>query len=124
MTTETPKTQTGEHPATNGEVRAEAKKWGLAQIAAVCVAFTTIGAFTTGFWSSAVEAGGRNTFVTVAQHAAVVKRVEALDAGMAKKEDVRRLELEIQDVKSEVKRSNDKMDELKNILLRQRRDGR
>jgi Skp family chaperone for outer membrane proteins len=84
--------QTGEHVATNKDVADSNKRWGLAQIAAVCVAFSTIGAFATGFWSSAVQAGGKDHFVTVEQHAAVVRQVEALDAGV--QEQLKKMQLD------------------------------
>ncbi len=114
------KEETGEHIATNKDVAASNKKWGLTQIAAVCVAFSTIGAFTTGFWSTAVQAGGRGHFATVEQTTAISQKIETLDAGAAKKEDVQRLEEKVDELSSEVKKSNDKMDELKNILIKQK----
>lgn len=98
-----------EYAATNGEV----KRWGITQIAATFAALGGIGAFGMGFLSTAVEAGGKGHFATVEQVQAVTQKVETLDAGMAKKEDVQRLEKKVDAL-------DDKMDELKNILIKQK----
>lgn len=76
------KEQTGEHAATNKDVDASNKKWSITTVSATFVALSALTAVLTGFWSTAVEAGGKGTFVTIEQHTAVVKQVEALDAGV------------------------------------------
>lgn len=76
------KEQTGEHVATNKEVADSNKRWGITQIAAMLVALTSITAFVTGFWSTAVLAGGRGKFATVEQVEQVTEQMQALDAGL------------------------------------------
>lgn len=122
-------TEPSEHIATNKEVakavvevKQSNKDWGITQIAAILVALSTIAALLTGFWSTAVEAGGKGKFATVEQVAAVTERVSTLDAGnTAAMEKVRvQMEQVRQEQKADVQRVEKKVDRLIDLMLKEK----
>lgn len=92
------------HHATNKDVR----NWSLGAIAAGILSTATIVTYASGLWGTAVQAGlpkdGDAVLVTQKQLTAVTNRVDALDAGAAKKEDVRRIEVQMQRVEGKLDR--------------------
>ena len=101
------------HQATNKEVR----NWGLGAIAAGLISAATILTYFSGLWGAAVQAGlpkeGSHRLVTVEQFEGVVRAMDALDAGTARKEDV-------EAVKSQMNRVEGKLDRLIEIQLKQK----
>jgi hypothetical protein len=107
--------KTPEHNATNKEL----SRWSLGVIASTLLAAATIITYFSGLWNTAVAAGLPKedaAFVTQRQLTAVVQKMDQLDAGTAKKEDV-------QDVKQQMSRVEGKLDRLIEIQLRQKTGG-